>query len=132
MSDCIDHNQSSRTYGKGLKSKGFRNSHLHRQVFFETYGYLPKVVRHACDNRRCINPKHLLAGTQQENMQDRVIRKRSPLSQPTKRKLTFQEAQEIRRQYDRGSISMVALAKKFMIAPSQIYNIIQEHTYVIA
>lgn len=28
------------------------------------------VVRHRCQNRRCINPEHLLLGTQAENRQD--------------------------------------------------------------
>jgi len=37
-----------------------------------TYGYLPKgqVVRHSCDNPSCVNPDHLLIGTQQDNVDD--------------------------------------------------------------
>lgn len=34
------------------------------------------VVRHTCDNRKCINPDHLLSGTQAENIQDAIDRKR--------------------------------------------------------
>lgn len=34
------------------------------------------VVRHRCDNIRCINPKHLLVGTPTDNMRDRVKRDR--------------------------------------------------------
>lgn len=33
-------------------------------------------VRHTCDNRRCINPEHLILGTRLENMQDAVARGR--------------------------------------------------------
>ncbi|WP_089946011.1 HNH endonuclease [Litoreibacter albidus] len=29
-----------------------------------------EVVRHRCNNRRCINPDHLVAGTQLENIED--------------------------------------------------------------
>lgn len=28
------------------------------------------VLRHSCDNHRCINPNHLTSGTQQENVDD--------------------------------------------------------------
>lgn len=35
-----------------------------------------KLVRHRCDNRLCINPEHLLLGTQQDNIMDMVGRGR--------------------------------------------------------
>ena len=49
---------------------------LHRYVAAARYGAIPpgQVVRHACDRRRCVNPDHLLLGTQKDNMQDRAQR----------------------------------------------------------
>lgn len=37
-----------------------------------------KVVRHMCDNTRCINPHHLLIGTQVDNLKDMQDRGRNP------------------------------------------------------
>lgn len=36
-----------------------------------------QVVRHSCDNPKCINPSHLILGTPIENVQDRVERGRT-------------------------------------------------------
>ena len=43
---------------------------VHRRVYQLVHGELPKVVMHTCDNRKCINPEHLVGGTQKENIQD--------------------------------------------------------------
>ena len=36
------------------------------------------VVRHRCDNPACVNPDHLVAGTQTDNMNDAIERDRFP------------------------------------------------------
>ena len=42
------------------------------------HGYVPEVVRHACDNPPCCNPLHLLGGTHADNVADKVRRGRVP------------------------------------------------------
>lgn len=56
-----------------------RVSHwTHRFVYAALVGPIPDGldVRHKCDNRKCINPKHLTPGTRLENMGDAVSRGR--------------------------------------------------------
>lgn len=35
------------------------------------------IVRHTCDNKKCINPEHLILGSVLENINDRVVRGRT-------------------------------------------------------
>lgn len=49
----------------------------HRYAYATENGDPGKAtVRHACDNRPCCNPSHLLSGTHQDNMDDMVERGR--------------------------------------------------------
>ena len=57
--------------------KGNANLKVHREVFKDINGYLPEVVRHSCDNPKCINPEHLVAGTYLDNILDRHTRQRT-------------------------------------------------------
>lgn len=77
---------------------GVHHNHQ-RVVYAETNGLAiadlkGKVVRHTCHNCWCINPAHLVLGTAQDNMTDKVQAGRWKGGQP--RKLTDQQVQEIR------------------------------------
>lgn len=55
------------------------------------------VVRHICDHPACVNPAHLVEGTQGENMMDRQERGRQARGERNGRaKLTAQQVQAIR------------------------------------
>lgn len=42
----------------------------HRFSYFLATETMPNVCRHTCDNPLCVNPAHLLDGTQKDNMKD--------------------------------------------------------------
>jgi len=57
----------------GIKTEG-----AHRTSFKIHKGEIPKgkYIMHICDNRSCVNPKHLKIGTQSDNMWDWANKKR--------------------------------------------------------
>jgi hypothetical protein len=50
----------------------------HRLAYAMYVGAIPdgQVIRHTCDRPHCVNPEHLRAGTQSENVQDTLTRRR--------------------------------------------------------
>jgi len=59
-------------YGK------YSNTSSHRFAYQLSKGSIPEgmCIRHSCDNRKCCNPDHLSVGTHQDNMDDKVNRRR--------------------------------------------------------
>ena len=71
--DCINHTGCVQNTGYGQVRRAGKLWLAHRWAAHVAHGPCPegKVVRHTCDNRLCINPKHLVYGTQGDNMVDR-------------------------------------------------------------
>lgn len=107
-------------------SPGYRNFHnegAHRWMYRYTHGTIPegKWILHHCDNPPCVNPKHLYAGTQDNNERDKVIRQRVP-KHPGElsynHKLTNEIVLSIRS--FQGKLSSRKTASKFGISSSHV------------
>ncbi len=86
------------------------------------------VIRHKCDNRACINPKHLEIGTSADNTNDRHLRGRNAKgSKNGNSKLTEENVIAIRSSYTRYSreYGRGGLAAQYNVSGSLIDQILR-------
>jgi hypothetical protein len=73
--DCWEWTSSFAYNGYGLFAIKHKSYRAHRLSYIFYKGALPPdravVVRHRCDNPKCVNPKHLTYGSHWQNTQDR-------------------------------------------------------------
>ena len=114
---CIEYTGSigNSGYGMDYDPDTQKTISAHRLAFKQANGYLPKVVMHSCDNPICINPAHLVAGTQSDNIKDCVSKGRYKSQQ----KLSLEDCEHIRS----SSFSSRSLAKYYGVNQKTILNI---------
>ena len=134
--DCKPWRGALTTLGYGIVRAKGKQTYAHRAAYCEANGVALAdiaglVVRHVCDNPPCVEPAHLLLGTQADNMRDMALRKRArKLPQRGEEngfaKLTAARVLEMRRAYVRGSAEFGTrgLAKRFGVDPSQVHHIV--------
>ncbi len=74
---CWDWGLSLSPSGYGKATWHNKSWRAHRLAYFLSHGDIPKIVMHTCDNRKCCNPDHLIAGSHEENMQDMATKGRA-------------------------------------------------------
>ncbi len=144
--DCIDHGRT-RSVVKGgyLSVKHPTDKHAngacktigyHRLVYVESHHITLKdiqglCIRHTCDNRRCVNPLHLITGTIAQNNRDRSIRGRSAKRVPSRQRLTNQQVAAIQLRYNPARVGVsapdgvVALSRDYKVDTNVIYKVIR-------
>ena len=109
-------------YGKYWYNK--KNIRAHRYSYMVSKSEIADglVVRHTCDVRLCVNPKHLLLGTVQDNIDDMIERGRRKVNNGEhhgNNRLTNDDIYEIKilRGFD---FTNIELAKRFQVSDSLI------------
>lgn len=132
VTPCKLHNYTPDKDGYARMSVNYKKVYLHRYMYckhnnIDLASIEGMVVRHTCDNPRCINPEHLVLGTNQDNVNDRVSRGRShrPVGalHPGS-KLTEEQVLAIREEYNIPGTRYKHLAEKYGICEKQVGNII--------
>lgn len=134
---CIDHGRKGNALGYSTTSYQGAILPLHRAVYLGLRGMsnselIGHVVRHTCDNPRCINPFHLIRGTQKENVQDSVDRGRNVRGTLVgSSKLTTEQVEAMRAEYipyskEHGT---AAIARRLGVNQSTVSEAIRGATY---
>lgn len=111
-------------HGYGILQWSGKPARAHRVAYFYSRWTLPedKDICHTCDNKLCVNPNHLWAGSRRENNEDRAKKGRS---NPRKgdnhhwTKLTDAQIEEIRNSTEVQRV----LAEKYGVSQPYISNI---------
>lgn len=118
-------------YGK-VHHYSVGDTRAHR-VAFELNSGLPLrslpssvLVRHTCDNPSCCNPAHLLAGSHQDNTEDKVTRNRHTKGAGVNTaKVTESDVLEARRLYRFGDVPVKELCFQFGLSKSSMYYLLK-------
>lgn len=149
MMDCVDHGLAGDRDGYGITTRrvnGKRCTYvkLHRWVYCEHHGISlsdieGQVVRHTCDNPRCVNPAHLVLGTPADNVHDMDSRGRRRSVPPIHRgenhpqsKLTESQVAEIKQRYVPYSKTAggSALAREYGVSQAVVSALVRGETWV--
>lgn len=68
---------TTKGYGRTQPRPNEKYIRVHKFVYEHIYGKTDLSICHHCDNPSCINPAHLFAGTHQQNMTDKALKKRA-------------------------------------------------------
>lgn len=122
VTGCLNWDGALQSEGYGYFSFDGQMYLAHRAAYEAANGPIPDglLLRHSCDNRRCCNHDHLTPGTDQDNSDDCVSRRRHYFGERHHwAKLTVPQVQEIRASRSRNK----DLAAEFGVDPSAVSHI---------
>lgn len=99
----------------------------HRIAYYFKHRELPesRFICHHCDNRKCVNPRHLFLGNGRLNVQDMVNKKRQAVGRKIFTvKLFPDQVQEIRYLYHVKKIENQYLAEAYKVSDTCIHNVV--------
>jgi hypothetical protein len=110
--------------GYGLMWRGGER-YAHRHSYRIHKGAIPpgKLVRHRCDNKRCVNPDHLLLGTKRDNAKDALERNRFSSGPDRRPDLTRDMVFEARQDFHEKGVQLSELSDRLGMCMSQTSDV---------
>jgi hypothetical protein len=123
-----------------------KNYKAHRLMYAASIGEHPPanlVVMHTCDKPSCLNPTHLVLGTNLDNIQDRAKKGRSAFGHKNG---AYTKPERVRRGTDNGAARLTpdivrairlrfrpgmasVLAKEYGVSDMSIHNVVKRKTW---
>jgi hypothetical protein len=137
MKRCVEWTGYKTPLGYGVVSLSRRQNHVyaHRLAYCRFHGIAVSqikgiVIRHSCDNPSCVNPRHLSAGTQADNIADAVARGRNAKgSRHHHAKLTEEAVRKIRALHTGAPGECRRLGRMFNVRHNTISRIVNRRIW---
>jgi hypothetical protein len=111
----------------------------HRFSYLLEHGEIPKslghhgtVIAHSCDNRRCVNPAHLFACTQGENLRDCIAKGRGnkAFGEDAGRAKLSETAAKLALSLAREGLDRNRIAARLSVTPQTISDVVSGKSWV--
>ncbi len=126
--------RNAKGYGQFRVTNGAkpRVEYVHRHAYALLVGPLKseECLLHACDNPRCVNPKHLRVGSIAENNREMWTKGRgwSPFTERLQAKVTKEAVKEMRVLAEAGALQK-DLARRFGLDESHVSRIVNKRVW---
>lgn len=130
--DCWDWKSNTDRKGYGCFVYRRKNKRAHVVSYELAYGQKPvgRIICHTCDNRLCVNPSHLYAGTHKSNVDDCVKRGRTNHKGQHNGAAVLSDAKVLKmRDLYAANMSHKKIAKMYRVSNSAAYYAVTGRTW---